>query len=76
MLFPLRQHDGLGTEQLHCTPGSSLQVEVEADRGVAGYGPACKSAANRVSSSSPSMREGRVPSGPWYEQRGARPVVD
>ena len=34
---------------------------------------AWSSVARRVSRSRPSMREGRVPSGPWYEHRGSLP---
>ena len=34
------------------------------------------SVASCVSTSSLSMREGRVPSGPWYEQRGSLPRAD
>ena len=37
---------------------------------------AWSSVASRVSTSGPSMREGRVPSGPWYEQRGSLPRAD
>ena len=34
------------------------------------------SVASRVSTSCPSMREGRLPSGPWYEQRGSLARAD
>ena len=37
---------------------------------------AWSSVASRVSTSRLSMREGRVPSGPWYEQKGSLPRAD
>ena len=55
-------------------------MQVKANRGVAHYGSvrehlaARSSAANHELTSSPSMREGRVPRSPWYEQGCATPA--
>ena len=80
MLLSLGRHHWFGADKLDHPLRHPPQVEVKTYRGVSrdylSRQPLRRMEQRRRGSTNrPSMREGRVLSGPWYEERGSLPKV-
>ena len=80
MLLTLGRHHRFGVDKLDHPLCQPPQVEVETYRGLPGNSctrqPLRRVKQCRKPCGNRQTREGRVPSGPWYEQRGSLPRAD
>ena len=72
MLLPRGRHQRLGADKLDHPLRRPPQVDVKTHRDVPRDSPS-RQPLRRMSTNRPSMREGLVFFGPWYEQRGSLP---